>query len=216
MISKENKRFELVKKHHTQTLLNAIDQEVVDAVLIPFLFEVTKLKNIFTSSSCAGRIMLLSTDELENKKNSYFHKRYHRQVSFDEIKKDIDNFLGKDLWFKMEPFIFHFGCKDMHVAKSILKFSQDFGFKKSGIISMKPGRFTVEISNTQYMALPLIIDCVKLFEDKSLKLIIDKANKKIEYNFERLEKFSKSFLERFSNHFANLAFETQQDSLPKS
>lgn len=192
-----DQKYEMVKKYHTDTLKDAIDTKKVDEILIPFLLDVTKIPDVFTSSSCAGRIMLLSTDEFENKKISSFHKKYHRKVSFQEIKDDLELSKEKDIWFKMEPFIFHFGCKDYLKAKELLSFSQEFGLKKAGIITANDGKYILEVTSTQYMALPLKEDEKLLVTDDYLKFIIDRANKKIEINFERLEKFSKQFLEKF-------------------
>jgi len=193
-----NQKYEMVKKHHTETLLEAIETKKVDEILIPFLLEVTKIPDVFTSSSCAGRIMLLSTDEYENKRVSSFHKKYHRKTTFDELKKDLDSSNERDIWFKMEPFIFHFGCKDYDKAKELLSFSQEFGLKKAGIIAAHDGKYILEVTSTQYMALPLKENDSMLVSDDYLKFIIDRANKKIDVNFERLERFSKLFLEKFS------------------
>lgn len=192
-----DQKFDMIKKHHTETLKDAIETKKVDEILIPFLLEVTKIPDIFTSSSCAGRIMLLSTDENESKKISSFHKKYHRKVSFDEIKKDLSENTEHDIWLKTEPFIFHFGCKDYHKAKELLSFSQEFGLKKAGIITAKDGKFILEVTSTQFMALPLKSGDRLLIDDDYLEFIINRANKKIEINFERLEKFSKQFLKMF-------------------
>jgi tRNA wybutosine-synthesizing protein 3 len=192
-------KFKMIKKHHTQTLKEAIDTKKVDEILIPFLLEVTKIPDVFTSSSCAGRVMLLSTDENESKKISSFHKKYHRKVSFEEIKKDLSENTEHDIWLKTEPFIFHFGCKDYQKAKELLSFSQEFGLKKAGIITAKDGKYILEVTSTQFMALPLKSGNDLLITDDYLKFIIERANKKIEINFERLEKFSKQFLEKFKS-----------------
>jgi tRNA wybutosine-synthesizing protein 3 len=192
-------KFKMIKKHHTQTLKEAIDTKKVDEILIPFLLEVTKIPDVFTSSSCAGRVMLLSTDENESKKISSFHKKYHRKVSFEEIKKDLSENTVHDIWLKTEPFIFHFGCKDYKKAKELLSFSQEFGLKKAGIITAKDGKYILEVTSTQFMALPLKSGNDLLITDDYLKFIIERANKKIEINFERLEKFSKQFLKKFKN-----------------
>ena len=192
-----SQRYAMTKEHHTQTLQKAIDEKKVDDILVPFLLKVTKLKNLFTSSSCAGRIMLLSTDEDENKKISSFHKRFHRKVTFKEIKDAINEPTENDIWLKVEPFIFHFGTKDYEKAKEILKFSQEFGLKKAGIITSKDGKYIIEVTSTQFMAIPIKSKNNILIDDIYLKYIVDRANKKIELNFKRLDKFEKEFLKTF-------------------
>jgi tRNA wybutosine-synthesizing protein 3 len=192
-----DQRYKMLKKHHTQTLEKAIEDKKVDPPVISFLLKVSKIPDIYTSSSCSGRIMLLSTDENENKKFSSFHCKYHRTITFDEIKQEIDSFNKGELWFKMEAFIFHFGTKDFQKARDVLSFSQSFGLKKAGIITAKDGKYILEITSTQYMSIPIKSDNQLLISDKYLKYIVNKANRKLELNFERLEKFEKSFLETF-------------------
>lgn len=193
-----NKKYSMLKKHHTNTLLKAIEEKKVDDKLVSFLLKIKNIKNIFTSSSCAGRIMLLSTDENENKKISSFHKKYHRQVLFKEIKEDLEKDTNNDIWLKTEPFIFHFGCKDYDTAKEILSFCQEFGLKKAGIITAKEGKYILEVTSTQYMALPLKEKNKILVTDSYLDFIINRANKKLKLNYERLDLFSKTFINKFT------------------
>jgi tRNA(Phe) wybutosine-synthesizing methylase Tyw3 len=47
------------------------------------------------------------------------------------------------------------------------------------------------------MSIPIKSDNQLLISDKYLKYIVNKANRKLELNFERLEKFEKFFLETF-------------------
>lgn len=190
-------RFNMLKKHHTQTLKDAIDKGFVDSPVIPFLLDVVNIPDIYTSSSCSGRIMLLHTDKEENKKFSEFENRYHRLVTFEEIKKDIESFKDGYLWLKVEPFIFHFATKDYNKAKDILDFCRDLGLKKAGIISAKDGRFTCEVTNTVFISTLVKMDDKQLVSDAYLQLLIEIANQKLDSNFKKLELFESSFLKKF-------------------
>lgn len=190
-------RFAMLKKHHTQTLKDAISKDLVDAPVIPFLLKVVEIPDIYTSSSCSGRLMLLAGDEDENKKVSGFVNRYHRLVTFEEIKRDIDNFNTGYLWLKVEPFIFHFATKDYNKAKEILDFCREQGLKKAGIISAKEGRFTCEVTHTVFMSILVKIDTKQLVSEDYLKIVVDIANKKLATNFKKLEAFENAFLKKF-------------------
>lgn len=190
-------RFDMLKKHHTNTLHEAMDKGFVDSPVIPFLLEVTKIPDIYTSSSCSGRLLLLHGDKEENKKFSEFENRYHRLVTYDEIKKDIDNFKEGYLWLKVEPFIFHFATKDYEKAKEILDFCRDIGLKKAGIISAKDGRFTCEVTNTVFVSTLVKIDNKQVVDDNYLKLLVEIANEKLDSNFKKLKDFENKFLKKF-------------------
>jgi tRNA wybutosine-synthesizing protein 3 len=192
-------KFAMLKKHHTQTLKDAISKDLADSLVIPFLLEVTEIPDIYTSSSCSGRLLLLGGDEDENKKVSGFVSRYHRIVTYEELKKDISNFNIGYLWLKVEPFIFHFATKDYDKAKEILDFCREQGLKKAGIISAKEGRFTCEVTHTVFMSTLIKIDKNQLISDDYLKVIVDIANKKLEHNFKKLKEFEDAFLKKFNN-----------------
>lgn len=190
-------KFAMLKKHHTQTLKAAISKDQVDSPIIPFLLKIIEIPDIYTSSSCSGRLLLLGGDEEENKKVSGFVSRYHRAVTYDEIKKDVSNFNIGYLWFKVEPFIFHFATKDYDKAKEILDFCREQGLKKAGIISAKEGRFTCEVTHTVFMSTLIKIDKNQLISEDYLKVIVDIANKKLETNFKKLKEFEEKFLKKF-------------------
>lgn len=192
-----NSRFEMVKKHHTETLLKAIKEEKADEPIVPFLKKIIDIPYIFTSSSCCGRILLLSSDITENKKYSFFHKKFHRLISFNEFIEAINNSKENYLWLKVEPFIFHIGCKDYSTAERILQFCRNFGLKKAGIISAKEGKFILEVTNTVFMSTLIKKDNDLLVSEKYLEEVLKLANHKLDQNFKKLKEFENSFLEEF-------------------
>lgn len=189
--------FENIKKHHTQTLKDAIEKKEADKDILPFLLEVTKIKDVFTSSSCSGRIALLSSDVNENKKYTSFHKRYHRQVSFDELLKDIADFSKGYLWLKVEPFIFHFGVKDLTKATELLYFLRNYGLKRAAIISTKPGKVVVEATNTVFLSTLVKKDNNLLVSEEYLQEVVTIANNKFKENETKRKDFETSFLKEF-------------------
>lgn len=191
-------RFEMLKQHHTKTLDDAIDNGLVDTPIIDFLTEIKKLPNIFTSSSCSGRIMLLIGDEDENKQNSSFLKKFHNTITLSDLTQELNNLPDSGLvWLKVEPFIFHFGLKDYDSAKDLLNFCRDFGLKKAGIISARDGKFTCEVTNTVYLSTVIAKNGVLLIDEKYLSLLVDIANQKLENNFEKLKRFISDFLKKY-------------------
>ena len=192
--------FANIKTHHTQTLKDAIKEKKVDEDIIPFLLEITKLKDIFTSSSCSGRIVLLSSDINENKKYTSFHKRFHRKVEYEELIKEINSFSKGYLWLKVEPFIFHFGVKDLDFASKLLSFLRDFGLKRAAIISTRPGKIIVEATNTVFLSTLIKKDNNLLVSEEYLKEIVFIANNKFEDNEKKRKKFESEFIKHFSKN----------------
>ncbi|HLC37139.1 MAG TPA: hypothetical protein VJK05_06070 [archaeon] len=187
-------RFEMVKKRHTETLMNAIKEKKADELFVPFLKKMAEKKNYFTSSSCAGRILLLAALGKGTKKEMYFHKRWHRKVKFSELWKEIENFNGEKLIFKMEAFILHLGARNFEYAEKALKLMKEAGVKKGGIIATKPGKFLIELAGTNAISLSIIDNNKILIEKDFMKYLLKEGNKKLEKNFRFLKKFEKKCL----------------------
>ncbi|MFA6268992.1 MAG: hypothetical protein WCW13_03825 [archaeon] len=186
----EKSRFEMTKKHHTQTYEEAKKMGRMDEDFIPLCDYICKTKNYFTSSSCAGRIALISLGEEETKQESAFYRKWHRTVKTKEILDAVEEFNGKILWFKQEPLIFHLGTNTLENAKKILVLCEKAGIKRAGIKVAKDGKFIVEMLGTQNITTP--IKEGKINVDKNyLKYLVKKANEKFEKNQELIKKLQK-------------------------
>ena len=191
MNSQDEIRFGMIKKRHRETFKQAVSEGKADKKMIPLCRFVSKTKNYFTSSSCSGRILLLSLDKGERKKVSAFHRKWHRKVKFAEVRKALDEKTAYSVWLKQEAFILHIGTGDLTHAKQILSVMTKSGIKRGGIIVAKPGKFIVELQGTQGLAIPIKIGDELLISDEYLKTLVDIANDKYEKNDSALNRFEK-------------------------
>lgn len=194
--SEEETRFSMTKIHHKETFLKAKKDGKVDQDFIPFCNYIITTKNYFTSSCCAGRITLVGLNKNEEKKESAFHRKWHRQVTYKEIKEGFDSYNGHVLWFKQEPLILHIGTNTIENAKKILEVCEKAGIKRAGIKVAKEGKLIVEILGTHNINAPIKEGKIAI-DEKYLKYLVKKGNEKFEKNKEmlkRLEKISKNEL----------------------
>jgi len=180
-------RFRMVKERHSKSLGDALNEGKVDEQLQALCKYLEKTKNYFTSSGCAGRILLLGIPEGGTKKEAYFHEKWHREVNFSEIWSGIGRKSEGELWFKMEPFILHIGCADLKGGKKILSMMKNIGIKRGGIMVAKEGKFIVELTGTQQISLPVKNGDGILVEKEYLKYLIDSANRKLGKNYSQLK-----------------------------
>jgi len=189
-------KFSVQKQKAILKFESALSKNEVDKDIIPFLEKFNKKENYYTTSSCAGRIILLH--DLGSKKFSYFVGRWHRKVKYEEILEHIHRFCEKEesskgiLWFKQEPLILHIVSKDLEGAEKILKIAITYGLKHSGIISLSKQRYVVEINGNERMSVPIVHKKL-LIENlpEYLFSIVEIANE----NFEKNEKRRNRFLE---------------------
>ena len=205
----EEKRFEMTKKDRIKTFYEHLKLGKIDPQLVSFLDSFnSELKNYYTASSCAGRIMLIAIPPKveKSKKHSYFVMRWHRTVKTEEILNHLEEYEDKEkiLWLKQEPFIFHFVAKNIYYAQGILEFAKKrMNIKRGGIFSLKDGRIMVEILHTPHLSVPVKIydGGWKKISKTYLKEILKIANLQLEENYKKLEEFFsiKEFLKDWEN-----------------
>ncbi|MDD5148020.1 MAG: hypothetical protein PHH08_00980 [Candidatus ainarchaeum sp.] len=190
-------RFGMTKKRHSETFARAVKEGKADTAFIPLCGFIAKTKNFFTSSCCAGRILLLELQKDEKKLGSNFHRKWHRTVKTEEVWKAMQEPIKGELWFKMEPLILHLGTNTLENANVILETMKKAGVKRGGIIVAKPGKFLFEIEGTQRISVPVQSKGKILIEKKFLDFLVKKANGKMKKNslaIKRLEKELKKVL----------------------
>jgi len=188
----EDDRFRMTQKHTMEKLYFAIDKKYVDEMLVPYLKKYNKLNDTYTTSSCAGRILILGLDAEEQKKPELFVGKWHRTVKLKEILECLENKKFDELWLKQEPFIIHIVVKDLKGAEKVLNAKKEAGIKRGGIINLKDGRIIIEILGSSYMSVPVKMQNKVLFNKKQLTILVKKANQKIKRNYLQLWKFLKT------------------------
>ena len=154
---------------------------------------IAKTKNYFTSSSCSGRIVLLDLAKEGNKKEAAFHSKWHKKVKLKELITEIKRKQNEEeLWFKLDSFILHLGTNSLKNAKKILKVTRKTGIRRAGIMVAEEGKFIIELIGTQTMSFPVKIKGKILLEKEYLKKTLEKANQKLEKNYNQLKEFEKN------------------------
>jgi len=193
MKTKAETRFEMIKERHKKTFFDAVEKGKADKQIIPLCEYISKTKNFFTSSSCAGRILLLDVDSKGNKKEAAFHSKWHRKIKLNELTEGINRKQKEEeLWFKVDPFILHLGTNNLENAKKILETAKQAGIRRAGIMVAVEGKFIVELIGTQSIAVPVKIKEKVLVEKEFLEKVLEKANSKLEKNYSQLKEFEKT------------------------
>jgi tRNA wybutosine-synthesizing protein 3 len=166
--NKAMKKYNLAKK-----------KDLVDKDILNYLDKFNKLENYYTTSSCSGRILLLRSNEDNKKMPDAFYYKTHFKTTPRIIINKVKNYDEKlELWFKLEPFILHVGCKSIKHARKLLSFCKSKGIKRAGINAWSK-RIIVEVIGTQYIDSLIVKDEKILVSDDYLKILVKKANKRL-------------------------------------
>lgn len=182
--------FELARRRALEALAtgSGIDEDIIE-----ILDEINRREEYYTTSSCSGRIVLISLPEAGAKKEAKFVAKWHRPVSFEELQNSLkiwaDNMhRGEELWLLAQSPIIHVAAKDLSSAKQILKVAVAAGFKYSSIKSVSADRTVVEILSTERMDVPLGIDGEIFCDERFLRFVLERANFVLQRGKRKLEK----------------------------
>ncbi len=143
-----------------------------------------KRKEYYTTSSCAGRIILIKS--LDEKAENVFLFRTHKKIKFEELKKALDQVDYKGLVeFKQTTCILHVVCACLEDAQKLVDKAKFVGWKRSGIIASGK-RFVVELISTENIEFPIMNKRKVLVDDDFLKLIVKQANNKLERVWDKI------------------------------
>jgi tRNA wybutosine-synthesizing protein 3 len=184
---KKQKQNHLSKKDHS-------DKGGWDEKIKKLCKKINSKQEFYTTSSCAGRILLIKAQE--KKAKGLFLFRAHEKISLNQLKKELQKIIksknnNKDLiYFKQEPCIIHIASNSLENAQKILDKAKLTGWKRSGIISTSD-RFVVEAISTEKLELPIIEKSKLLVSEDYLKLLVKEANQRLERTWKKINAFEK-------------------------
>jgi tRNA wybutosine-synthesizing protein 3 len=154
-------------------------QGFYDKDIIPLLDLINAKEEYETTSSCSGRITLM-THSIKGETKWVF--KSHKEVDYKEIINSLEEEYFK---FIFDPLIIHIKCISFEKASELLVLLQKNGFKKTTIISTK--HFVIEINDTGRME-SLVNN--SLSEDYIKELVLE-ANKRLNKTKENIKKLKK-------------------------
>jgi tRNA wybutosine-synthesizing protein 3 len=189
--------FDLDKKN----ALSKVDKSKkgsIDEPIKKLCASINYLPNFYTTSSCSGRIVLLSTSKSGKKNESQWLLASHVEISFDDLKSALKGSERCDMFFRFEPPILHIACRSVEDASAILKLVYNQGFKRSGIISV--GRKNiVEMVSTERIDVPLTKEGKLMVDDDYIAFLVEESNKKLLSSHKKLEKIFAEIKKSFSS-----------------
>jgi tRNA wybutosine-synthesizing protein 3 len=185
--------FPLEKKQALEKAFNADKSKKgeIDKQILPLVNLINRHQDFYTTSSCAGRIMLFKESEA-GKKGSEWLFISHDKVSFSEIKPYLISLPEETLWLRMEPPILHICAKDMESADRLLKFANDSGFRRSSVLGFKK-RIIIEIMIPEKLDAPVSENNKLIVTEEYIKTLLKHANQRLSISRKKLKKLEKEF-----------------------
>ena len=151
----------------------------VDEPIRELVDKINQKPNYYTTSSCAGRIVLIKIPDSGKKLGSEFVFRTHNKVKVSNVKKALQGYADKKaIWFRMQSPILYVACKTIQDADRFLRLCRPLGFKRSGLFELS-NKYVMEVLATESMDAIVAKNKEILVSDVYLKVLVDEANRKL-------------------------------------
>ena len=173
--------FSQYKSNAMKKLEYALSEGLVDEGVISVINSFNSHPDIFTTSSCAGRIQLIILPDIGRKDSVQLRKTWHRVVTTDDVEGAISEFDIPDnsiVILQAQSPIFHLSCRTMELAIKLRGIVHGQGWKYSSLITGNDEKWNVEILSANRIDNLLFRKGVISPPDKDrLNFIIEESNK---------------------------------------
>jgi len=162
-----------------KSLEKAIQEEKVDEDIIDILNILNRNKDIFTTSSCSGRAVIIEVPYPGAKPGARFLGKWHRRVEKEDVYRSLESARNGFLMFMVHPPIIHAVVRDPLLGEKLVKAALSSGFKNSGMRGIK-GKIVVELRSTERMDVLIGKDRKLLVDDEYIEVLCEMANLMLE------------------------------------
>lgn len=162
----------------------------VDAEILPLLDAINRNPDLYTTSSCAGRIDLFVEPVSGKKHEGQWLFVSHGEAAVGEVEAALRDVPAETVWFRMEGAIIHVCCRSMESADAFLKRCKEAGWKHSGITGTSP-RIMVEATTSERMDVPVASDGALFVPAKFIGFLVKEANGKLRRTREKMARLER-------------------------
>lgn len=171
------------RKEHALWRMQGLDRSKkgsVDEHAKPLIAAINAHNDYYTTSSCAGRILLLHEAPTQKKHHAAWPIVTHERADPNEFIKTLAAHDAPEgvVWLRMQTVIIHVAARGLLAANALLKQFYPHGWKRSGIFSTE-NDVMLELLSVESMSAPVMRNGARLVDDAFITEFIALANKKL-------------------------------------
>jgi len=124
------------KSRFWNRLLEDLEIGYLDRELIPILLVLNSDRNIYTLSSCSGRVVFSDSTYPWSREESSIIFKKHNTITVNEARDIIRVKTIRKLWLNVSGPIIHLSTKKSSYVKLLLTIARRAGLKHSGVLSV--------------------------------------------------------------------------------
>lgn len=173
-----------------KSLQDAYTNQKVDEGVSQVVDSINRIEGFYTSSSCAGRIVLLEIPQIGDKRHATFLGIWHRTIDQRELTAAATKATVGLLWLLAQAPILHVGAQNLELADKLIKTAVSCGFKNSAVKSTGK-RIVIEICSTERLDAPIGRDGSLFCGEDYLSLLVEISNEVIIRSRQKLCRLTK-------------------------
>ena len=170
-------------------LQEAIEDKKVDVEVLDLVHLINSYDQYYTTSSCAGRFVILSKGSFRGKYSSRFvFKTHSPPINKLEVQEALSLPFENYLYINVEPPTFHVACRTLEDAILLHQLAIDSNIGYSMFKTIKKS-IVVEIRGTGNLAVPIAFESKLLVSEEYLTNVISLSNDILTSEQSRIEHF---------------------------
>lgn len=162
----------------------------VDGGIMPLVDQINRNDSFVTTSSCAGRIVVLKQSG-DKKNGCEWAFKSHGISDYREVERETARFFNDSdddntiYWFRFEGSILHVACKDVREGLFLVSLARQSGYMRSGLQSDRKA-VMAELIACESISAPIAIKNRLVADSCYIRLLTMIANEKLKKNKEKI------------------------------
>jgi tRNA wybutosine-synthesizing protein 3 len=163
----------------------------IDIHIKPLCDTINSKTNLYTTSSCAGRILLIKLPDSGRKNDSEWVFVSHEEASAEKVRASLSQIPPEEVWFRYEPFILHVAARTLDDANNLLNLMHNLGIKRAGIIALGE-KIVLEIIGNERIDTLVSKEGKLLVSFDYMDILVRKANSKLRKNIDDIGRIAEA------------------------
>ncbi|MGC9181451.1 tRNA(Phe) 7-((3-amino-3-carboxypropyl)-4-demethylwyosine(37)-N(4))-methyltransferase [Thermogladius sp.] len=195
----DSKSWYKFKKQLWSRLWEDLEIGYLDKDLLPVLVLFNLDRDIYTLSSCSGRIVVSDSKYPWSREESNIVLKKHVPLDYSELDALLKKPVVRRLWLNATGPIIHLSTRDPRTAAYVLRVARLAGYKHSGVLSVNRYKGVIVELTTGVRFSTFLAEAGNALEGDDVRKLVEKANEILLYGklmLNRLYEVARRYLPR--------------------
>jgi len=182
-------QWEIRRARFLERIKRDLETGYFDVDILDLVKKINEYQDMYTTSSCSGRIILIRSSQPWKKDESSILGKWHNGVEIRELLELLKRY-GKssNIWLILQSPIVHVVCRNVELAVRLIRLARSCGFRYSSIISHSSYGYVAEIMSSERLDIPVVLNGSRIINDEKLEEVVNYLNERLRNSKKRIER----------------------------